>query len=160
MATGKSTVGRSLAEVLGWSFFDVDNEIEQREQRSINEIFANSGEQQFRALESSTLARLVSHVQSGHPCVISTGGGAFVEPHNWDIVENNGVSIWLDCGIETIERRLGPSDPTRPLALDREKMRALFAARQPLYARADFRVDADCSHPDDVVEQIRRLPIF
>jgi shikimate kinase len=160
MGTGKTTVGRSLANVLGWSFFDVDSEIEKREHRAVCEIFAQSGEEQFRALESSTLVRLVRNVQSGHPCVIATGGGAFGQLKNWEIVENNGVTIWLDCPLETIESRIGPGDKTRPLSLDRVKMRELYELRRPLYARADFRIDADCEEPSIVLEQIRNLPIF
>ena len=79
---------------------------------------------------------------------------------NWEIVENNGVTIWLDCPIETIETRIGPDDRTRPLSLDRARMRELYEVRRPLYARADYRIDAGCSDPSGVMEQIRNLPIF
>src|SRR5947209_7784193 len=160
MGTGKTTVGRSLADVLGWSFFDVDAEIEKREQRAVSDIFAQSGEEHFRMLESSVLERLVRYIQSGNPCVVATGGGAFGHLRNWDIVENNGVTVWLDCPFETIELRIPPGDTTRPLSLDRRKMRELYDARRPLYARADFRIDADCGEPMHVMEQIRHLPIF
>lgn len=160
MGTGKTTVGRSLADILGWSFFDVDAEIEKRERRAVYEIFAQSGEEQFRTLESSALAKVVTHVQSGHPCVVATGGGAFGHLRNWEIVENNGVTVWLDCPLETIQFRLGPNDSTRPLSLDRDRMRELYESRRPLYARADFRIDSDCLDPLHVVEQIRNLPIF
>jgi shikimate kinase len=160
MGTGKTTIGRSLADVLGWSFFDVDTEIEKREQRAISEIFAQSGEQHFRSLETSTLEQLVRNVQFGHPCVIATGGGAFSYLKNWDIVENNGVTIWLDCPFEKIEQRIPHGDTTRPLSLDRAKMRELYEVRRPLYARADYRIDADCDEPMEVLEQIRNLPIF
>jgi shikimate kinase len=160
MGTGKTTVGRTLAEELGWAFFDLDSEVEKREQRAITQIFEGSGEEHFRALETSALERLVSRVQSGHPCVIATGGGAFVRQHNWNIVENNGVTIWLDCPVETIELRLGTEDKTRPLSWDRAKMRELYELRRPLYARADFQIDADCSDPLQVMERIRDLPIF
>jgi shikimate kinase len=160
MGTGKTTVGRSLADVLGWSFFDLDGEIEKRDRRSIREIFAQSGEEHFRMLESSALGRLVAYVQSGHPCVIATGGGAFGQQRNWDIVENNGVTIWLDCPLEVIQARLGPGDEARPLSLDKAKVQELYHTRRPLYARADFRIDAQCSDPMEVMERIRQLPIF
>lgn len=160
MGTGKTTVGRSVADELGWSFYDIDCEIEKREEKSIAEIFDTAGEPRFRELETMILARLVSQVQSGHPCVIATGGGAFVQPHNWDIVENNGVTVWLDCPIETIEQRLGPDDGTRPLARDRKNMRELFERRLPLYARADYRVNANCDDPSEVIQCILQLPIF
>lgn len=160
MGSGKSTVGRCVADELGWSFCDVDAEIEQNENQSIANIFARSGEAYFRDLETKALARVVSRVQSGHPCVVATGGGAFVSPRNWEIVENNGVTVWLDCPIEVIEARLDPQDNTRPLARDRQSMRQLFARRLPLYARADYRVDADCATPSEVIKRVLKLPIF
>lgn len=160
MGSGKTTVGQCVAEELGWSFCDVDAEIERWEEKSIAKIFAASGEQRFRELESAALARVVSQVQSGHPCVVATGGGAFVQPRNWDIVENNGVTVWLDCPIDVIETRLSPEDMSRPLAADRQGMRELFVKRLPLYARADYRVSADCSSPLEVLQRILKLPIF
>lgn len=160
MGSGKTTVGQSLAEELGWTFFDVDSEIERCEGKSVAEMFAEYGEIRFRDLESGMLQHLVSHVQSGHPCVIAAGGGAFGHRRNWEIIENNGVTVWLDCPIDTIEVRLGPADPTRPLSADRAAMRTLFEQRRPLYAQADFHVDANCDHPHEVMRQILHLPIF
>lgn len=160
MGSGKTTVGRGVADELGWSFYDVDCEIERREKKPIAEIFATAGEARFREIESMILERLVSRVQSGHPCVVATGGGAFVQPHNWNIVENNGVTVWLDCSLDVIEKRLGIEDKTRPLATDRKHMRELFELRLPLYARADYRVNADCSDPSEVLHRILELPIF
>jgi shikimate kinase len=160
MGSGKTTIGRSLAEELGWRFLDIDIEIERREGKTVAQIFAEDGEQRFRDLESATLARTVSHVQSGNPCVVAAGGGAFVHPHNWEIVENNGVTVWLDCALETVELRLGRADATRPLYGASGVMREIFEQRRPHYARADFQVDANCSDPTEVLQQILHLPIF
>ena len=92
--------------------------------------------------------------------MIATGGGAFGHQRNWDIVENNGVTVWLDCPLEVIESRLGPESAARPLAQDRNAMRELFQQRRPLYARADFHIDANCAQPDDVIQRVLQLPIF
>lgn len=159
MASGKTTVGRCLADELGWSFTDIDTEIERQEGKSIAQIFSEYGEARFRQIESAMLARTVLRVQAGHPCVVAAGGGAFVQTGNWDIVENNGVTLWLDCHLATIESRLR-DDETRPLAADRMRMRELFESRRALYAKADFHVDANCSDPTEVLKQILHLPIF
>ncbi len=160
MASGKTEVGRVLAEELGWKFFDMDTEIQKREGCTIAEVFASRGEQHFREVESTTLQHLVSRIQGGHPCVVATGGGAFGEQRNWDIVENNGVTVWLDCSLEVIENRLGSHDPARPLSVNRQLMRELYEARRPLYARADFHIDANCNEPSQVTRRILDLPIF
>jgi shikimate kinase len=159
MGSGKTTIGRTLAEELGWSFLDIDMEIERLQGKSITQIFAEDGEQRFRDLESATLARTVSRVQAGNPCVVAAGGGAFAQQHNWDIVENNGVTVWLDCDLETIQLRLGPPDGTRPLYSD-GSLREMYENRRPLYARSDFHIDANCSDASEIMQQILHLPIF
>jgi shikimate kinase len=159
MGSGKTTIGRSLAEELGWSFLDVDHEVERLEGKSVARIFTDDGEQRFRDLESAVLARIVSRVQVGDPFVVAAGGGAFVQQHNWDIVENNGVTVWLDCDLEIIKSRIGSSDETRPLYAG-TSMQEMFERRRPHYARADFHVDANCEDPAEVMQQILHLPIF
>jgi shikimate kinase len=159
MGSGKSTVGRSLAEELGWCFVDIDQEIEQEQQRTIAEIFAEHGEAAFREIESETLRKRVMEIEAGNPCVVALGGGAFVQQRNWEIIENNGVTVWLDCPLEVIRERLGDLK-TRPLATDPIAMAKLFEARRPLYARADYRVSADCQDPSEVARQILSFPIF
>ncbi len=159
MGSGKSTIGRSLSEELGWCFFDIDQEIEVEQQCSIAQIFAERGEAAFRDLESEILHRRVMHIEAGNPCVVALGGGAFVQQKNWEIVENNGVTVWLDCSLEIIHSRLGDTT-TRPLACDRVSMAKLFEDRRPLYARADYHVKSDCEDPSEVTRQILSLPIF
>lgn len=159
MASGKTTVGRMLAEELGWRFGDIDSEIEQREGVTISQIFRERGESAFREVESTVLHKHVSQVQQGMPWVIALGGGAFVQPKNRQILANNGITIWLDCSLERIHQRLG-DDTTRPLAADRERMARLFEERRPLYADADFRIEADCDDPGEIVRKVLQLPIF
>jgi shikimate kinase len=99
------------------------------------------------------------HIEAGNPCVVALGGGAFVQQRNWEMIENNGVTVWLDCSLDVIHTRLGDIS-TRPLASDPAALARLFEARRPLYARADFHVKADCEDPAEVMRQILRLPIF
>jgi shikimate kinase len=160
MCSGKTTVGRAVADELGWPFLDLDQEIEKEQGQAIADIFSKRGESTFREIEAGLLRRCVSSIEAGNPCVLALGGGAFAQPENWDTVENNGVTVWLDCPIEIIEQRLGSEDRTRPLSMDRGSMQKLYEARKALYARADYRVDAGCEGPGHVVQQILRLPIF
>lgn len=160
MASGKTTIGRAVAEELGWPFTDIDNEIELQQHRSIAEIFLNEGEAVFRDLETEVIRTRVSEIEAGNPWVVALGGGAFVQPRNWELIQNNGVAVWLDCALETVRRRLG-EDTTRPLAMDRGgALQKLYEDRRPLYARADFRIDVDTAELPEIVQKILRLPIF
>lgn len=159
MAAGKTTVGSLLAEELGWCFVDIDMDIEAQESETIADIFRKRGEDQFRELEWRMIRSRVSLIEAGDPCVMALGGGAFVQARNWELIQNNGVTVWLDCQWETIRKRLG-EDTTRPLAQDRERLAKLFEDRRPLYARADFRIDVDTDNIGEIVRRIRALPIF
>ena len=159
MASGKTTVGEVVAKELGWSFADVDAEIEREQGLTIANIFEHYGEPHFRELESEALRRHVKRIEAGLPWVLALGGGAVVPPANWELIENNGVTVWLDCPLAIVRRRLG-DDVTRPLARNRAGLVELYEKRRPHYARADFRIEVDS---DDVVEtagRILRLPVF
>jgi len=159
MAAGKTTVGRSLADELGWCFVDIDTDIEAQQGKPIADIFRERGESYFREVESRMIRGRISRIEAGDPCVMALGGGAFVQPHNWELIQNNGVTVWLDCALETIRRRLG-EDTSRPLAQDRGALAQLFEDRRPLYARADFRIEVDTDEVSEIVRKILRLPIF
>ena len=159
MGTGKSTVGRVLADDVGWRFVDLDEEIEREEGTTILQIFDQRGEAAFREIESRMLAKYVKLVQGGRPHVISLGGGAFLSDRNFDLVTHNGVSIWLDCPLDVIERRVAQSDH-RPLARDPVRMRELFEARRPGYSRADYRIDIDTDDPAVIARRIQEMPLF
>jgi shikimate kinase len=159
MASGKSTIGRALAEDIGWPFIDLDTEIEIRAGKRITEIFSELGEPAFRDLETSILRRHISKVETGQPLVLALGGGAFIQDRNWQMITNNGITLWLDCPLETVRRRLG-DDNTRPLAANRNGLGKLFEDRRPLYARADYRVDVDTDHVHEIVKRILALPLF
>jgi shikimate kinase len=159
MAAGKTTVGRALAEELGWPFADIDREIEFSQGKAIAQIFDERGESSFRDLETEMIRRHVQRIEAGHACVVALGGGAFAQPRNWELIENNGVTVWLDCTLETVRKRLG-DDAARPLARDRERLAQLFEDRRPLYSQADFRIEVDCDDVALIVDRILQLPIF
>jgi len=159
MGSGKSTVGRVLADELGWGFFDLDDEIEAGAGAKIGEIFDTQGEALFREMEAATLAKRVRAVQSGRPQVIALGGGALMRDENFELVSNNGVIVWLDAPIELIEKRVF-AESHRPLARDAEKLRELFEMRRTRYAQADYRIDAPEEDALVTAQKILALPLF
>jgi len=159
MGCGKSVVGAQLAGRLGWSFGDLDTDIESGEGVSIAEIFDARGEAEFRRLETEALRRRVHMVQAGEALVRALGGGAFVQSRNYELVENNGVTVWLDCPLPMIRRRLeGVTD--RPLARDPQKFERLYYTRRENYALADYCVQVTSDDPTAVVEAVLKLPLF
>jgi shikimate kinase len=159
MGCGKSTVGRALAEELGWHFSDLDEDVERSVGISIPQIFDTRGEAAFRELETTALHHRVHTVQSGRPQVISLGGGAFLSEENYQLVSNNGVTVWLDCPFSMIERRVA-TETHRPLARDVSQLRNLFDARRPGYARAGYRIEVLDDDTRSAVAQILALPLF
>lgn len=159
MGSGKSTVGEILAGRLGWNFVDIDAEIEASECCTIRDIFEGRGEPAFRSAESAMIAAWVRRVERGTPAVLALGGGAFVKPANFSLIQNHGISIWLDCSFETITARLAGELTKRPLARDPERFRELFEQRREGYERADFRVEAD-SPASEVADRILELPLW
>jgi len=157
MASGKTTIGRMLAERLGWKFVDLDQEIEAQQGISIAEIFDRHGEPEFRRIETEALRTRVRTIQRGQPSVVALGGGTFVQPGNFDLVESNGITVWLDCPLETVRRRVAEPS-SRPLARDAQRFEELYHARHTAYARAEYRISIDSDDPAVVVEAILNLP--
>lgn len=155
MGTGKSSTGRVVAERLGRRFIDMDIVIEQREQRSIPEIFAQSGEPYFRQLERELVQEL-----AGQPSlVIAPGGGIVLNPANADAFARTGLVINLRARPETILQRVG-QDTHRPLLQGGDKLqkiRDLMAKRQPLYDALPYHLDTDGQTPADVAERVLAL---
>ena len=158
MGCGKTTVGRLVAERLGWQFVDADDDIEAAAGITISAIFETRGEREFRRAEAEAIRRRVQAVGRGVATVLALGGGAFIEQANFELLCGNGVSVWLDCPLEVLRARVA-AETHRPLARDPEKFAALHEARRASYARADFRIPADAD-PPAVAEAILALPIF
>ncbi len=140
MGSGKTAVGTALARALAVPFVDSDEEIVRASGRSIAEIFDRDGEAFFRARETEVIARLLR----GNPCVLSTGGGAFLAQVNRDLIHDVGISVWLDVDLETLWHRVRHKN-TRPLLRTDnpyETLHTLYAARLPFYRQADMTVTA------------------
>lgn len=159
MGSGKSAVGSLLAHELGWSFADTDQDIEKTEGISIAEIFDTRGEQEFRRLEREALRKRLRDIECGRPMVVALGGGAFVDAENRKLLEERGVTIWLDCPFPRVCARLN-GETNRPLARDPEKFRRLFDDRHESYSKAEYRIEADTDDAAAIVAEILKLPIF
>jgi shikimate kinase/3-dehydroquinate synthase len=152
MGCGKSSVGKRLALKLGLPFVDADDEIERAAAKTINEIFADHGEAQFRDGERKVIARLLRN----GPQVLATGGGAYMHPETRQAVRENGVSVWLRAELPVLMRRVMKRD-TRPLLRDgnpEATMRRLIEARYPVYAEADMTVESREEPHDIIVTEI------
>jgi shikimate kinase len=135
MASGKTTVGRRVAERLGRPFVDVDSEIERASGKTIRALFEESGEAAFRERE----AEFLRGTESVPEAVVATGGGTFTLDANRAAISRLGVPVLLDAPIAAVRARLsGKTD--RPLFTGVEQLEALFAARAPFYRMAPVRV--------------------
>lgn len=159
MASGKTTIGRRLADELGWSFVDLDEDIERQAGTTIAEIFDTRGEDEFRRLETAAILKRVRLIERGRPMVVALGGGAFAQPRNFELLENNGISVWLDCPFAKVAERVA-RESHRPLARDLDRCRELYDTRRAAYERADFRIEIQGDDPVAVVQSILNLPIF
>lgn len=153
MASGKSTIGRHLADRLGWSFFDTDHEIEAAEKATIAHIFDTRGEAEFRRIETEVLREHVHWIERGRPAVVALGGGAFCTPENRTLLSEHGVTVWLNCPFAVVERRVAQASH-RPLARDPEKFAALYAERLETYRLADIHVPIESDDPRHAVDAI------
>ena len=140
MGSGKTAIGRELAYRLNVPYVDSDDEIETAANATISEIFARSGEAFFRDREAEVIARLLQ----SEPCVLSTGGGAYLADRNRSAISEQGVAVWLDADLELLWERVRHKD-TRPLlrtADPKKTLSEIFAQRAPIYALADMRAEA------------------
>ena len=140
MGAGKTAIGRAVAEKLDVPFLDSDEEIVRAAQMEISEIFERDGEGFFRDRETEVITRLLDEA----PCILSTGGGAFLSPRNRDVISEKGVSVWLNADLELLWSRVRHKD-TRPLlrtADPKATLTELWQARVPHYQQADLAVDS------------------
>lgn len=138
---GKSAIGRTLATELGAALKDSDAVIVDRARASITEIFERDGEGFFRARESEVIRSLLE----GPPCILSTGGGAWLSAENRDVISAKAAVVWLKADLEVLWSRVNHRD-TRPLLMTddpKATLAALQSVREPEYAKAQFTVEVD-----------------
>ncbi len=152
MGTGKTEVGRVLAQRLGYVLVDVDDEIEKEQKMKISDIFGRSGEPAFRDIESAMIKKLA---QLGK-AVISTGGGAVLRQENIDSLRSKGVLVCLTASAETIFDRTKRSNDRPLLKVDDPlgKIKELLALRRPCYQKADIAIETEDKTPVEVAEEI------
>lgn len=152
MGAGKTTVGRRLARQLDIDFVDSDHEIEKAARMSVSEIFETYGEDYFRSGERRVIARLMD----GPPCVLATGGGAFINEETRDLIKQKSVSVWLDAPLDVLVERTGRRN-TRPLLKagdPAEILEKLLDDRAPIYAEADIKIRSSDGPHEEVVDAI------
>jgi XRE family aerobic/anaerobic benzoate catabolism transcriptional regulator len=138
---GKSTLGRLLAEKIGWAFVELNKEIEQQNGLSVAEIIALYGQEGFRRMEQAALGQLLARKEL---MVLATGGGIVSEPLTFDLILSSFYTIWLKAKPEEHMARVRLQGDLRPMADDRSAMaelRTILLSREPLYARASAVVD-------------------
>ncbi len=158
MGAGKTSVGRALARRLRWQFQDLDDLIEQREQKTVAKIFASAGEAAFRAAETSALHHLLQESATAGDLVLALGGGAFVQPQNRAMLEQAGaVTVLLEAPLEELKRRCQNERRVRPLAQQEERFAELFVARRAHYELAQFRVQTLGKQVEQVAAEVESL---
>jgi shikimate kinase len=147
MGSGKSTVARELARLLGRRLVDTDAEVERRAGATVATIFAERGEPAFRRLEREVVAGVAG------PVVVALGGGAFCDPASASRLLSLGPVVFLDVSAAEAARRVG-RDEGRPLV---DRWEELLRARLPLYRRASLAVAVDGIAPDAVARRVAGL---
>ena len=155
MGTGKTSVGREIAGVLGLKFVDLDELIVKKEGRCINDVFAQDGEPYFRKAEKEAL-REVSQANSQ---VVSCGGGIVIDPENIAIMKQSGRFIALTARPEVIFERI-KKETHRPLLNTADplaRIKELLAIRKPYYDQAEFVIDTSDISVQEVAEKVIKL---
>ncbi len=162
MTSGKSTVGPILANVLGWNFFDLDKEIENREKKSVVEIFESDGEKHFRNIETETL----NNLSKLKDVVISLGGGTIASDANYKILKSTGKIIYLKVSPDILYHRL-KNKIDRPLFRDltlgqsteedyKTKINEILKTRSEYYEKADLVISTDTTRIGITVDIIAK----
>jgi len=151
MGAGKTTVGRILSDMLGWPFYDSDDEIVRAAGKSISAIFEEEGEPAFRDLERITMKGLLRHSK----CVIASGGGSMSIPETANLILENSLCLWLEVPLDTLIERT--KDSNRPLLKHgnaEEILGMLMEKRRDAYMQAHLHILDDDLSPEDISERI------
>jgi shikimate kinase len=154
MGSGKSTVGRVLAQKLNLKFFDIDFLIEKKTNMKISEIFAKKGEDEFRNLEKAITLKFLNKTN----CVISLGGGAFINEIIKKKVKKKGITVWLNWNSQTLINRIR-KNKKRPIALnlDNNELKDLINSRSKIYAEANYKINCENMNTIGIVKKITQI---
>ena len=153
MGVGKTTVGTKLSRKLGHYFIDSDREIEDRERKTIPEIFTQNGEEYFRSVEEKIIKEIALRDEE---IVLSIGGGGFMSKKTREILKEKAITIWLDAPIHEILRRVSNKN-NRPLLQNKNKrlvLEELAEKRYPTYAEADLKFETTNSSREVLIDKI------
>lgn len=152
MAVGKTTIGKSLKNIFGYSLFDIDSLIEKEEKIPISEIFDIKGEFYFRNMEVEVAKKLLSRNNN----IISTGGGLFLDEEVRNLALKNNFVVFLDLDINEVYNRVNRNN-LRPLAKEKslEELKAMYEKRLPYYLEANVRVDTNGKTTKIIAEEIK-----
>ncbi len=155
MGTGKSSVGRKLAQLQKWNFVDLDELIELKEQRRIVDIFAHDGEPYFRKVEKKVLKQVATQKKF----VVACGGGAVLDPGNIKLMKKTGKIVCLSADCKTILARVssGQGRPILNVGNPAKRIELLLKLRAPYYAQADIAVNTCRLSVNQVAGKIARL---
>jgi shikimate kinase len=154
MGAGKTTVGRELALRLGWRFEDLDRLIEGRERRTIEQIFREQGEAEFRRMERSAVREAIGSLEHG-PLVLALGGGAFIELGVQQCLKEAQIPVvFLDAPATELFRRCEQPGVERPLRRNPEQFRELYQRRRPEYLKAAICIETEGKMITEVAQEI------
>ena len=163
MGAGKSRIGRELAAKTGRPFYDSDKWIEEREGKTVKEIFEQEGEPYFRKKEKEALRKLAA---LDHPAIIALGGGVILDEENRSVLKESGITVYIKSSPQAIFERVRHSNKRPLLAVDEqddfdrallERIRTLLTGREHLYRQADVIIDRDVMELPQIVNTILRL---
>ncbi len=142
---GKSTLGKMVAEKLGWTFIELNREIEREHGLSITEIFSLYGQDGYRRLEQITLKRLLT---LEGPLVLATGGGIVADPITFDMLLSSFFTVWIKASPKEHMARVRKQGDLRPMGNDRsamDELETILSSREPLYGRARAQLDTSAA---------------
>ena len=154
MASGKSTIGSLLAKKLNLKFFDTDFIVEKKAKMKIIEIFQKKGEPYFRNLEKKIILNLLNK----NNCVISLGGGAFINEAVRKVAQKDNTTIWLNWSLKTLIDRIKKNNK-RPVAsnLSNNELKDLLIYRSKIYSKANYKIDCENMQKTEIVNKIIQL---
>ena len=153
MGSGKTSVGKELAKKLNVTFIDIDQEIEKKYQKNISTIFRTKGESFFRKIEENVSCKLIN----GKPCVISIGGGGFLNKKIRNKIRINAISIWINTSLDIIYQRLNKSKNKRPILNYKnlkKSIKEIYDKRKPIYKKANYRIQVKSDNKKIIAENI------